>query len=258
MRTAVVDFEGVSKSFGRHVVLKEISLRIEKGSMTAIIGPSGSGKTTLVSMINGFVAPSTGRVLVEGRQVNYKNPRALKELRKRVGMVYQLFNLVDRLTALQNVLTGALGRYDKLHKSLVATLGFFSREDYAKAMELLDYVGLADKAYHRVDKLSGGQKQRVAIARALMQEPAILLADEPIANLDPKTSRRIMDLFAKINKEKGITVICVLHHVDILKDYFDRIIAVSEGSIYYDGPPHDLDEDLLKEIYKFEEEEALV
>ena len=249
-----IKLEGVSKSYKGKTVLKDVSISVKRGENLSLIGASGSGKTTLIRTINGFVIPDSGQVFVEGNLLNYKNKRQIREVRKRVGMVYQLFNLVDRLTVLENVLTGALGKYDTILGVFLSTLGVFRKEDVEKAKELIAYVGLEDKIYERVDRLSGGQKQRVAIARALMQDPQILLADEPIASLDPKTSRRILDLLTKINIEKGITIVCVLHHIDTVKEFFNRVVALKEGSICFDSSTSDLNEELLDYIYEFDEE----
>ncbi|RMH79658.1 MAG: phosphonate ABC transporter ATP-binding protein [Acidobacteria bacterium] len=250
----MVKFVEVSKNFGRKPVLSGVSLEVREGEMIALIGPSGSGKTTLIRMVNGFVVPDSGEVWVMNRKVEYRSRSALKSIRKETAMVYQLFNLVDRLTTLQNVLSGALGRYNSLMETLLSCMGFFKREDVELAMDILRYVGLEEKAYERVDRLSGGQKQRVAIARALMQQPRVLLADEPIASLDPKTGKKIINLLRRINQEKGIAVICVLHHIDMVREYFERVVAIREGRVLFDGRATDLDEGLLEEIYQLEEE----
>lgn len=245
MEKAIV-VRGVCKKFGPAEVLREVSFEIDRGSMVALIGPSGSGKTTILRIINGFITPDRGDVYVDGEKLGRANVR---KIRKKVGMVYQLFNLVERLTVLQNVLVGALGRYDGIFTGILPTLGFFPKAEIEKAYELLNFVGLYDKAHERVDRLSGGQKQRVAIARALMQEPTILLADEPIANLDPKTGRLVMDIFYRINSQRGITIICVLHHIDYLKDYFYRAIGLSEGRVVFDGLVSSISDDMLKRLY---------
>ncbi len=169
-------------------------------------------------------------------------------------MIYQLFNLVERTSVLENVIAGALGRLDNGINLISSTIGFFHKKERDKAMELLKFVGIEDKAFERVDRLSGGQKQRVAIARALMQDPELLLADEPIANLDPKTSKKILELLLRINMEKGITMICVLHHLDTVKDNFNRVVALKNGKIYFDGETHTLTYDHIRDIYEFEGE----
>jgi len=248
----------VKKSFNGREVLKGVSLNVKESEYVAMIGRSGSGKTTLVRMINGFVVPDAGTVSVKGVPINYRNSEELRQARKRIGMIYQLFNLVDRSTTIDNVLTGALGRKDRGFDLLSSSIGIFPREEKEKALELLKFVGLGERAYQRVDRLSGGEKQRVAIARALMQEPHLLLADEPIANLDPKTSKKILDHLRKVNEDKGITVITILHHLESVKDSFDRVVAMKEGTICYDGNIKDLQPNWMNDIYGTEDEEKEV
>lgn len=245
--------ENVTKKINNRLVLDSVSMYVQRGEAIALIGPSGAGKTTLIRVINGFVKPEQGKVFIDGQEINYKSYKHLRMIRKRIGMIYQLFNLVDRLSALQNVLTGALGRFDNGLRLITSTLGFFGKNEKEKAMELLKFVGLEHKAHERVDRLSGGEKQRVAIARALMQDPDILLADEPIANLDPKTSRKIIDLLLRINTEKKITLICVLHNVNVVRDNFKRVVALKEGKVYFDGNVNELTHEHIHNIYGFEE-----
>lgn len=250
----MVRMENIRKQFNGRNVLNGVNISVRNGEAVALIGPSGSGKTTLIRVINGFVIPDNGRVFVRGKEIDYRKKDELRQMRKKIGMIYQLFNLVDRTSAIDNVVTGALGRMDRGFELISSTIGLFSKEIREKAMEMLSFVSLEDKAYERVDRLSGGQKQRVAIARALMQEPEILLADEPIANLDPKTSRKILELLLRINMEKGITMICVLHHLDTVKDNFNRVVALKDGSICFDGETRNLAHDHIHDIYEFEEE----
>ncbi|MBF0506706.1 MAG: phosphonate ABC transporter ATP-binding protein [Nitrospirae bacterium] len=242
--------EGINKRFNGRQVLSNLNLRVGSGETVALIGSSGSGKTTLIRTINGFVVPDSGRVAIQGKDIDYRNREALRQTRKRIGMVYQLFNLVERASALDNVMSGALGRMDRGIHLLVSTVGFFQKEDRDKAMDVLRFVGIEDKANERVDRLSGGQKQRVAIARALMQEPELLLADEPVANLDPKTGRKILELFLKINVGKGITVITVLHHIEAVRDHFRRVAAIKDGTVCFDGKVDELTGDHIDYIYK--------
>ena len=251
----MVKMENIQKHFNGHQVLKGIGLQVKPGEVAAIIGPSGSGKTTMIRTINGFVVPDAGRVLVGGQEINYRDRELLRRTRKRIGMVYQLFNLVERTSVLENVLSGALGRLDRGLHLLSSTLGFFTKREREMALELLSFVHLEEKAYERVDRLSGGQKQRVAIARALMQQPELLLADEPIANLDVRTSRKIMELLLRINQEKGITLMTVLHHLESVKDYCPRVIGVKDGAICFDGTARGLNKNLLREIYALDAED---
>ncbi len=254
----MVRVTNLRKHFNGHKVLAGINFRVRKGEAVALIGPSGSGKTTLIRTINGFVIPDAGTIAVGGQEIKYRNPESLRQARKKIGMIYQLFNLVERTSVQVNVMAGALGRLDRGLSLLSSTLGFFTRQEREKARELLGFVGLEDKVRERVDRLSGGQKQRVAIARALMQEPELLLADEPIANLDPKASKKIMELLLRINQEKKITLITVLHHLDSVRDHFGRVIALKEGAICFDAATRTLNDHRVQDIYSIEEEFACV
>lgn len=250
----MVRIENLRKRFNGRDVLDGVNISVRRGEAVALIGSSGSGKTTLIRTVNGFVAPDSGKVIVGGKEINFKNKESMRQMRKKIGMIYQLFNLVERTSAIENVMAGALGRLGAGFNLISSTIGFFHKKERDKAMELLKFVGIEDKAFERVDRLSGGQKQRVAIARALMQDPELLLADEPIANLDPKTSRKILELLLRINMEKGITMICVLHHLDTVKDNFNRVVALKNGSICFDGETHTLTHGYIHDIYEFEEE----
>jgi phosphonate transport system ATP-binding protein len=250
----VVKIEALQKTYNGTAVLKDISLTIQSAEGIALIGPSGSGKTTLIRSINGFVVPDQGIIWVDGKQIDHKAKKQLRETRKRIGMIYQLFNLVERRSAIANVLTGALGRLDRGLPFFLSVAGWFNREEREKALGLLRFVGLEERADERVDRLSGGEKQRVAIARALMQEPDLLLADEPVANLDPKSSHRILDLLLRVNQEKRITLVTVLHHLGYVRDHFDRVVALKEGQIRFDGDSAALTQGHLSDIYAFDEE----
>jgi phosphonate transport system ATP-binding protein len=242
------------KRFNGYEVLAGVSFRVRKGEPVALIGPSGSGKTTLIRTINGFVVPDSGTISVAGQEIMYHAPESLRQTRKKIGMIYQLFNLVERSSALANVMSGALGRLDRGLSFVSSTSGFFSRPEREKALELLRFVDIEEKARERVDRLSGGQKQRVAIARALMQEPELLLADEPIANLDPRASRKIIELLVRINQEKKITLITVLHHLDYVRNYFERVIALKDGVICFDGDTRNLNDHRVHNVYTMDEE----
>ncbi len=246
------------KHFNGYHVLNGVDLHVSKGDAVALIGPSGSGKTTLIRTINGFVVPDAGTISVGGREIRFRDRESLRQSRKKIGMIYQLFNLVERTSVEVNVMAGALGRLDRGIPLLSSTLGLFSKTERKKARELLSFVGLEEKASERVDRLSGGQKQRVAIARALMQEPNVLLADEPVANLDPKTSRKIMELLLRVNREKKITLITVLHHLDHVRDHFDRVVALKDGAICFDAHTSSLNDHHLQNIYAFDEDRECV
>ena len=254
----MVRCENVMKQYNGKMVLNDVNMYVRKGEVIALIGPSGSGKTTLLRTLNGFAVPDSGNVFINGEKINYKDKESLRQLRKKIGMIYQLFNLVERTSAIVNVMAGALGRLDKGIHLIYSTIGLFNKKERTKAMELLKFVGIEDKAFERVDRLSGGQKQRVAIARALMQDPELILADEPIANLDPKTSERILELLLRINQEKNITLICVLHHLDMVKDYFNRVVALKDGSICFDGNIKTFSQREASEIYGFEKESKCI
>lgn len=252
----MISCKNVQKSFDTVPVLKSINLDIEKGSNVAIVGSSGSGKTTLVRSMNGFVKPDDGEIFIDGEQVLMHKKRKIRQLRKSMGMIYQTFNLVGRATVLHNVLMGMLGRAESFWDATFTSLGFFKKEYKEQALENLSFVNLDKMLYKRADQLSGGEKQRVAIARTLMQRPDIILADEPIANLDPRTSLETMDLLKRVHEKHNVTLVAVLHQVEIAKSYFDRIVALKDGAIFFDGPPTELTDELVSEIYNLEKESA--
>jgi phosphonate transport system ATP-binding protein len=225
--------------------LKNINLKIDEGEFVIIIGPSGAGKSTLIRTINGFVKISDGELIVNGKNIKNLSEKELRLLRREIGMIFQSFNLVKRISVLRNVLVGRLG-YTSTIKSI---FNLFSKEDIRLAFENLKRVGIEDKAYVRADQLSGGQQQRVAIARALTQKPKIILADEPVASLDPPTAKVVMDYLKQFNKELGITTIVNLHDIDLVKEYGSRVVGIRGGEIVYDGNVKNLDEKMLKEIY---------
>ena len=228
-----------------HPVLKDVSLKVEGRGMTAIIGPSGTGKSTLVRCINRLVDPTSGEIHFRGQDLARLEGRALRIARRRIGMVFQEYNLVERLSVIENVLCGRLG-YVPVWR---AWLRKFPAEDVDRAFQLLDAVGLGDFATQRADQLSGGQRQRVGIARALMQEPDLVLADEPTSSLDPKTSVEIMELIARRAGERDIPVIVNIHNVALAQRFADRIDGMSKGEIVFDGPPRALEEQHLLAIY---------
>jgi phosphonate transport system ATP-binding protein len=226
-------------------VLKDVSLAIEGLGMTAIIGPSGTGKSTLVRCINRLVDPTAGEILFRGQDLARLAGRELRMARRRIGMVFQEYNLVERLSVIENVLCGRLG-YVPVWR---AWLRRFAAADVERAFTLLDAVGLGDHASQRADRLSGGQRQRVGIARALMQEPDLVLADEPTSSLDPKTAVEIMELIARRAGERGIPVLVNIHNVELARRFADRIVGMCKGEIVFDGPPGALEDRHLMQIY---------
>ena len=229
----MIKFDKVNKVYpnGLHA-LKNVSLEINQGEFVAIIGLSGAGKSTLLRTINRMHDISEGSLTVNGQEVNDLEGKDLRKFRRKVGMVFQSFNLVTRTTVINNVLTSRVPDMP-LWKSII---GLYSKEDKVIALEALDKVGILDKAYVRADQLSGGQQQRVALARTLAQKPEIILADEPVAALDPITAKQVMDDFKKINKELNMSVLINIHHVDLALKYADRVIGIKAGEIVYDGP----------------------
>jgi phosphonate transport system ATP-binding protein len=242
----MLSLKHVSKSYVRgKPVLNDINLDIAARGITAIIGPSGTGKSTLIRCINRLVEPSAGAVELEGEDLVRLSRKALRQARRRIGMIFQEYNLVERLTVMENVLSGRLGYVSPWR----AWRRRFPADAIARAFELLDVVGLAGFAHQRADSLSGGQRQRVGIARAVMQQPAVLLADEPTSSLDPKTSVEIMQLLADIARDRAIPVVINMHDVELAKRFADRIVGMAGGSIVFDGPPDRLSDETLKTIY---------
>ncbi len=225
--------------------LTNVSFNVHKGEFLAIIGLSGSGKSTLLRCINRLVDPTAGSVVFNGISVTGATDEELRLIRRKIGMVFQHFNLVSRSSVLTNVLAGRLG-YANPAWSLINR---FSDDDIRLAMTQLERVGIADKAGYRADELSGGQQQRVGVARALMQDPEIILADEPVASLDPVLAHSIMQYLEEINKKDGVTVLCSLHFLDLVHRYSDRVIALNNGQMVFDGLPSEIDDIKFKEIY---------
>lgn len=243
----MIEFIDVEKSYGNNVkALQDINLKIDKGEFVAVIGLSGAGKSTLIRCINRMHDITGGKLIVDGVEVNSLRGKEIRKFRKRIGMIFQSFNLVTRTTVLKNVLVSFVPDLPFWRK----ITGVFSKEHKIKALSALDQVGILDKAYVRVSQLSGGQQQRVALARTLAQHPDIILADEPIASLDPVTAKQVMNDFKRINKEMDISVIINIHHVEIALEYAERIIGVRDGKIVYDGKAKDVTDEVLDHIYK--------
>ena len=226
-------------------VLTDIDLEVAARGMTAVIGPSGTGKSTLIRCINRLVEPTSGAIEFEGRDLVRLPRAALRQARRHIGMVFQEYNLVERLSVMENLLSGRLGYVSWWR----AWRRKFPPEDIARAFELLGVVGLAGFAHQRADSLSGGQRQRVGIARAVMQQPSLLLADEPTSSLDPKTSVEIMQLLTDIARQRAIPVVINMHDVELAKRFADRIVGMAGGRVVFDGPPGQLTDAMLKTIY---------
>jgi phosphonate transport system ATP-binding protein len=222
--------------------LKGVDLKINKGEFVSILGPSGSGKTTLLRTINGLETSTGGEIYFNNKKVNNNN---ISEVQKKTGMIFQEFNLVNNLSAINNVLTGLLNTSNKF----LSLFYLFSKEQKIEALRSLETVGLLEKSYSRSDELSGGQRQRVGIARAIIKNPLLLLADEPVASLDPKSSNLILSLLKKINQEFGTTILCNLHQVDLAKKYSDRLVGLMDGKIIFDEKSSNINETYLKKIY---------
>ena len=248
----MLEFKGLTKEFSSKRAVHEITLTIPHGQMVGVIGRSGAGKSTFLRMINRLNDATSGQMLFEGRDITALTGRELRRWRNECAMVFQQFNLVGRLNVLTNVMTGRL-----FHHGLVSSmLGLFDARERALAIRALDRLGMAHTAMQQTDTLSGGQQQRVAIARALVQEPKILLADEPIASLDPLNAKIVMDALRTINREDGLTVICNLHTLDTARTYCDRIIGMQDGRVVFDGPASALTDARARDIYGAEAAEA--
>ncbi len=251
----MIEFIDVEKTYSNNVkALQNINLKIDKGEFVAVIGLSGAGKSTFIRCINRMHDITNGEIVVDGVKVGALKGMQIRAFRKRIGMIFQSFNLVTRTTVLKNVLVSFVPELSFWRK----VTGLFTKQQKIKALTALDQVGILDKAYVRVDQLSGGQQQRVALARTLAQNPDIILADEPIASLDPVTSKQVMDDFKRINQEMNISLIMNIHHVEMALEYAERIIGVREGQIVYDGKATDVTEEVLDHIYKGNVEKAIV
>jgi len=227
------------------VALRGVTLELSADRFTALIGQSGAGKSTLMRVLNGLVKPTQGAIWVDGTDLTRATSGTVRRTRRKIGMVFQQFNLVRRLSALENVLLGRLGYLPTWRTST----GLYPKEEREFAMHLLSRVGMAEFAWQRADTLSGGQQQRVGIARALAQKPKLILADEPISALDPKSAAQVMELLAHINQEDGIAVVANLHFLDAVRDYAERVIGLRQGSVVFDGPPSELTPAITRKLY---------
>ncbi|MDR2314347.1 MAG: phosphonate ABC transporter ATP-binding protein [Spirochaetaceae bacterium] len=225
--------------------VRNLDMAVQEGEMIGIIGPSGAGKSTLLRCINHLVIPTAGHIFIEGKEITGASAAGIRNLRRRVGMVFQHHNLVSRLTVMQNVMHGRLGYMNTLD----GILGRYTEEDKLQAVEILTQTGLGDFLYHRAGELSGGQRQRVGIVRALMQRPAVLLCDEPIASLDPASAQVVMELIRDMCRRHSIACVVNLHQVDAALKYSDRIVGMFEGEIVYDGPTAELTKPMIEKIY---------
>ncbi|WP_300605277.1 phosphonate ABC transporter ATP-binding protein [uncultured Oscillibacter sp.] len=242
----MIVFDHASKVYPNGTVgLKDVTLTIQDGEFVAIIGRSGAGKSTLLRAVNRMHDITEGTLTVEGVNVSTLKGKELRRFRRGIGMVFQSFNLVTRTTVIRNVLSACVPEMPFWR----VLLGAFRKQDKITALESLDKVGILDKAYIRADQLSGGQQQRVALARTLAQNPKIILADEPVAALDPVTAKQVMQDFVRINKDMGISILLNIHHVELAIEYADRIIGIRAGQIVYDGPAKAVDQTVLSSIY---------
>jgi len=242
----MIEFLNVSKTYPNGVeALKDVSLVIEPGEFVAIIGLSGAGKSTLIKLVNKLTDVTKGNVRVKNLNIPDLKGKALRHYRRDVGMVFQSFNLINRTSVINNVLAARVPDMNPF----LGMLGIFTKKDKLIALEALHKVGILEKAYIRADQLSGGQQQRVALARTLAQNPSIILADEPVASLDPITANQIMKDFERINQTEKITILVNMHHVDLALKYASRVIGINQGKIVYDGKSENITEGILKSIY---------
>ena len=235
---------------GDVLALDDVSFTVEPGEFLAVIGLSGSGKSTLLRCINRLIEPTAGQIIWNGMDITQASQDEMLRIRRKIGMVFQHFNLVSRSKVITNVLAGRLGYVNPF----MSIANRFPQKDIDMALAQLERVGITDQAYKRADELSGGQQQRVGIARAMVQEPEMILADEPVASLDPVLAHSIMSYLEKINQEDGVMILCSLHFLDLVHRYADRAIALNEGKLMFDGPPGEIDDAKFQEIYGKEAE----
>lgn len=242
----MIEFKNVSKVYPNGTKgLKNVNLKINKGDFVVIVGLSGAGKSTLLRSINRLHEITEGEIIIDGKSITAARGKSLRHIRRDIGMIFQNFNLVKRSSVIRNVLSGRVA----YHSTIRTLLGLFPKQDVELALNALGRVNIQEKAYSRADELSGGQQQRVSIARALAQEAKIILADEPVASLDPFTTRQVMDDLKRINQELGITTIVNLHFVDLARQYATRIIGIRAGEVVYDGPVEEATDEVFSQIY---------
>lgn len=246
MKETVLEIKNLFKTYdGEKNILEGIDLEFKKSELISIVGSSGAGKTTFLRCLNRMVSPTSGEILFNNENIVEANKEKIKKIRTKIGMVFQHYNIVKQLTVIENVLHGKLGQMNVIK----GILGLYSEDDKKEAFRLLEELGLRGYEYKKCGNLSGGQKQRVGIARALIQNPDLILCDEPIASLDPQSAKVIMDILKNISKEKGITCVANLHQVDVALKYSDRIIGLKNGKVLFDGRPSELTEEIIHEIY---------
>ncbi len=244
--TVILKIDRLCKTYDNGTcALREISFSVEPGEFVVVLGKSGSGKSTLMRCINRLVEPTSGRIFLDGEEVTGATPSRLRALRKKIGMIFQQYNLIPRYSVQTNALMGRLA----WTSSVASLMNCFSAEDVERSRQVLDRLGLSEKYFDRSQNLSGGQQQRVGLARALMQGPELILADEPVSSLDPATSQQIMKLLAEFNDKDGVTLLCNLHLPALAREFGSRILALSEGRIIYDGPAGALSEEELNSLY---------
>lgn len=251
----ILEFKNVSKHYPNGVhALKDISFSVSEGEFISVIGPSGSGKSTILRSINGLIPITSGEVYLDGVSVSEQKGKKLRQLRRKAGMIFQNYNLVYSLSVLQNVLHGCLGYMS----GIKGVFGIYREEDKQKAVDLVNELGIGQYCLNKASDLSGGQKQRVGIARAIMQEPKILLCDEPIASLDPSSAKTIMDLLKDMAKKRNIACMVNLHQLDVALKYSTRIIGLSKGEIVFDGKPSEFTDEVIEKIYNTSRENLMI
>ncbi|HEO8419622.1 TPA: phosphonate ABC transporter ATP-binding protein [Yersinia enterocolitica] len=252
--TTLLEINHVSKQFGNDAkALSDVSFSVNEGEFVSIIGPSGAGKSTLLRCINRMIDATNGEIIFDNSDVMNLNKKQLKTVRTKIGMIFQHYNLVNRLSVIENTLHGNLGK----KSTLAGILGLYSQEEKEQAVQILSVLGLEEHIYKRADQLSGGQKQRVGIARALIQNPRMMLCDEPIASLDPNSAKVIMDHLRNISTKMGITVLVNLHQVDVALKYSDKIIGINHGQVVYNGSSKDITTEDIQRIYGSEAEDLI-